>query len=315
MSDYNFKYINYYGLIEKEEYRDNLKLGDMEIIKRIYSGKFFFVLVVVLILLTPLLPIPVFKSPYMSSLINTMHFLIMALATYLIAGRDPSKKRMILSIIIPVSFAVLVELLQGSIPNRHMGVDDIIRGTFGSLSVILMIKLRRYCLIWVVVTLISIWSLGYDFISVKIRKDIMYARFPTLDDIHTPFYTKAWRQGQMSEVIVMDSVLVLIAPEKVDWPKMESKILPEDWSAYDTLMMIVRADYKIDLGCCIQNRGVRYYFHWNIDDNIREFKTPLKDFVSGETNLVEADKIEIIHFYVHNLDRPVEILFYRIKLL
>lgn len=239
----------------------------------------------------------------------------MALATFLIAGREPSKKRAILSIIIPLSFAVLVEVLQSSIPNRHMGVDDIIRGAFGSLSVILIIKFRRYCVIWVVVTLMSIWSLGYDFISVKIRKDIMYARFPILDDIHAPFYTKAWGQGQMSEVFIKDSVLVLIAPEKVDWPKMESKILPENWSDFDTLMIIVKADYKVDLGCCIQNRGVRYYFHWNIDDNIREFKTSLKDFVNSETNLISADKIEIIHFYVHDLDRPVEILFYIIKLL
>jgi len=147
----------------------------LKIIKKISSGNFFFIFIVVLILLSPLLPIPVFKSPYMSSLFNTMHFLIMALATYLIAGRDPSKKRMILSVIIPVSFAVLVEFLQSSLPNRHMGVDDIIRGTFGSLSVILMIKLRKYCLIWVIVVLISIWSLGYDFISVKIRtEDIIF---------------------------------------------------------------------------------------------------------------------------------------------
>jgi len=269
---------------------------------------------IIVILLSPLLPIHDFQSPYFSAILNTMHFPIMALATFLIAGRNPSKKRVASSLLIPLLFAILVEYLQHFMLNRHPGIDDVIRGFLGSITAILLVKFKKNCFLFSIAIVVILYSLSYDLISVKIRKDLMYSSFPVIDGIHTPFYTKPWSEKYNSQILLNDSLLEFTAPVNNEWPGIETRLLPKDWSMYSNLVFTVKSNYKLKLSCMIESKSGRYYRSWKIDSNFKTIICPIDSFLNNSQKIKDIENINLINFYVNNLSRDAEISFSEIYL-
>lgn len=280
------------------------------------NKKYFFILsfFVIIILLTPLIPIPDFKSPYFSALINTMHFPIMALATFLIAGKNPTKKRVVLSLLIPFILAIIVEFLQNFLLGRHPGIDDVIRGMLGSITIILLIKSKKKCYLFSLAIITILYSLSYDFISVKIRKDLMLASFPVIDGINTPCYTKPWSEKYNSKISVNDTLLEFIAPLNIEWPGIETKLLPTDWGKYSFLVFTVKSNYKIKLSCMIETKSGRYYMSWKIDESFKTIKCPFDNFLNNSKEIKDIENVVLINFYVNKLSKPATISFSQIYL-
>ncbi|KQC12904.1 MAG: hypothetical protein APR63_09920 [Desulfuromonas sp. SDB] len=275
---------------------------------------FILIILIALLLLSPLFPLPELFSPYFSALANSMHFLIMAAATWIILGKSSSKIRLILSILIPGLAAIFVEFAQHLLPHRHFGIDDIIRGLMGSLTVILLVKFRKKCLSYVFVTLMILWSWGYDLVSTKVRIDLMQSRFPIIDDIGAPGYTNAWQAKEGAVLFQDDQQIILEVPPEKSWPQMESRIIPCFWNEYDSIILLVQADYKVKLGSRIQCSGGRYYCNFVIDNEITRLSVPLVNYCNGNKRFNNLWKIYALNFYVSQLPRKNQIIFYRIKL-
>lgn len=274
----------------------------------------FLIVIIALLLLSPLFPLPEIFSPYFSALANSMHFLIMAVATWIILGKSSSKIRLILSILIPALAAIFVEFAQHLLPHRHFGIDDIIRGLMGSLTVILLVKFRKKCWCYVLVTLMILWSWGYDLVSTKVRIDLMRSRFPIIDDIGAPEYTNAWQAKEGAVLFQDNQQIILVLPPHKSWPQMESRIIPSFWNSYDSIIILVQAEYKVKLGSRIQCCGGRYYHNFVIDNEISRISAPLIDYCNQDKRFDPNWKVYALNFYVSELPRKNRIIFYRIKL-
>ncbi len=277
-----------------------------------YASRWAFVIVLVLL---PLLPSSQSGSVELGAVFNTMHFFLTGTATFLIAGTRPGKKRILLSFVIPVAASCAVEILQMAYPERSAGIDDIIRGALGSFCALIIIKGRKRFFLGAVFSLILVYAAAYDLTGLKIRRDIMISRFPVLDDIRAPFYTKAWKPRRKAELRRLNGEMIFTALPDEKWSNIESNILPQDWTGFRFISIEAKSSNKTKCGIQLRTDKGVFYGEFTIDTFYETHDMPLAEFRSGENYFEPGFNVELISVFLSKPAQETRINIRRIKLL
>ncbi|MBN1619736.1 VanZ family protein [candidate division WOR-3 bacterium] len=280
--------------------------------KYYYTLRWAFVVVLVLL---PLLPSSQNGRIELGALFNTMHFFLTGTATFLIAGSRPGRKRMFLAFVIPVAASCAVELLQLAYPERSAGIDDIIRSALGSICALVIIKGRKRFFFGAVFSLILFYAAAYDLTSLKIRRDIMVSRFPVLDDIHAPSYTRAWKPRRRAELRRQDGEMIFTALPDDKWSNIESNILPRDWSDFKFLSVEAKSSNRTKCGIQLRTDKGVFYGEFTIDTFYERHDIAFEEFRSGENFIEPGFNVELISVFLSKPAQETRINIKRIKLL
>lgn len=262
------------------------------------------------VLILPLLPGQNSENIYLGAIYNSSHFFISGFVTFFFARNKKSSWRLFWAFAIPVTAACVVEFLQLFYTDRHAGFDDIARSAMGSICAIILLNGRKNFLLGAIFSVIFLYASFYDLASLFVRQDIMKSRFPVLDDIKAPFYTKAWKARKEAKILREDDEMIFTAFPNDLWSNIESNILPEDWRGYREIS--IRAKSSRQTVCHIQLRSDkgRFYGEFRADTFYETHSLELSHFRNKDETLGEDFKIEGVSIF---LSKPQELTVLKIE--
>ncbi|MBN1150700.1 hypothetical protein JXA84_05715 [candidate division WOR-3 bacterium] len=266
------------------------------------------------VLALPLLPGQNGDNIYLGAVFNSSHFFISGLVTFFLARNKKSGLMIFLAFALPVAAACAVEILQLFYADRHAGFDDIARSAMGSISALILLKGRKNFLWGAVFSVFFLYASFYDLASLIVRQDLMKSRFPVLDDISAPFYTKAWKARKEAEISIKDDEMIFTAFPNGMWSNIESNILPADWSGYEK--MFVRVKSSRETVCHIQLRSDkgRFYGEFRTDTFYQTYSLDLSQFRNGEETLGSDFKINGVSIFLSKPEKLTVLNIERIEL-
>lgn len=266
------------------------------------------------LLLLPLLPSGQGRNIYLGAVFNSAHFFLAGAVTLLIAGRNPGSRKTIFSLAVPVMAAILVELIQLAYPDRNSGIDDVVRSFLGSVCAVILLKGRRSFVLGSVFSILFVYAVSYDVTSLIIRQGVMEARFPVLDDVGAPFYTKAWKPRINAALQRAEDEIVFTSFPNQKWSNIESNILPEDWRGHEVFSIEARSFRRVKCGIQVRTDKGNYYGEFWPDTFYEEHGIQFFEFKNGETVFESSYKVKGVSIFLSKPESLTEIHIRRIRL-
>lgn len=266
------------------------------------------------LLLLPLLPSGQGRNIYLGAVFNSAHFFLAGAVTLLIAGGNSGSRKTVISVAIPVLAAILVELIQLAYPDRNSGIDDVVRSFLGSVCAVILLKGRKSFVLGSVFSVLFVYAVSYDVTTLIIRQGVMEARFPVLDDVGAPFYTKAWKPRINAALQRAEDEIVFTSFPNQKWSNIESNILPQDWRGYGVFSIETRSSRQVKCGIQVRTEKGNYYGEFRTDTFYEDHEIKFSEFKNGETVFESSFKVEGVSIFLSKPDSLTMVHIRRIRL-